>query len=254
MKKLVALLAAMLLVLAVSASTAEELSGLTDQELITLHQEVLDEMARRGISYMEDPTEDEEIVRRVHEFMDCWNRNSLDEMLKICDSEWKTEAGNPRTELFAILANRTPLSYTLEKLEGSEGDALRTAEITALMDRHNYKDPVSLHFSIILKMEEDGQWYVEPMSLQTCEYTQDPATPEPGPTAEPAEAPAEITGETVLYYLPLGGAYYHLDPECKSVNPRYRPMEGTFLYAEVNDEAYRELKPCEICGAPARNE
>ncbi len=255
MKKIIALLTVMLLVLAVSAAFAEDVAALTDRELMDLYREVLDEMDRRGITYTEEPVPYQDAaVERLKDFMEGWYRMSLDELVEMCTSEWKAEVENPRTALFGILANRTPMSYTLEKVHDAVGDAVCTAEITARMDRHNNKEPKDYHFSMILKKEADGLWYVEPTSLQSFEYVSNPATPEPEPTAAPTETPAEETGETVLYYHPDGGSYYHLDENCRMVNPKFLPLQGMFKAAELNDEAYRNLKPCPVCGAPARDE
>ena len=59
-------------------------------------------------------------------------------------------------------------------------------------------------------------------------------------------------GDTVLYYNPDGGSRYHVDMNCPSTNPRYLPFSGQFTYAEVNDEAYILLMPCNVCDAPLR--
>ena len=67
-----------------------------------------------------------------------------------------------------------------------------------------------------------------------------------------SETVQEAAENTVLYYFPEGGQYYHADPNCKAVNEKYLPLEGTFTYAELDDEPYRELQPCGICGAPSR--
>ena len=66
--------------------------------------------------------------------------------------------------------------------------------------------------------------------------------------ASPAAAP-----DTVLYYNPEGGMYYHLDPNCISVRKReYTPLRGSLTYSQLDDPPYRTLKRCTICGAPAR--
>lgn len=69
--------------------------------------------------------------------------------------------------------------------------------------------------------------------------------------AEPTQTP-KVYGKTVLYYNPTGGAYYHLDRNCKRIAEKYLPLQGHFTYDELNDEEYRYLKPCAICGAPYR--
>ena len=70
--------------------------------------------------------------------------------------------------------------------------------------------------------------------------------------AEPESDAGAASAGMVLYYQPSGGEYYHLDQNCRLVNPKYLPLEGCFLYSELDDEPYRDLKPCEICGAPVR--
>ncbi len=67
---------------------------------------------------------------------------------------------------------------------------------------------------------------------------------------EPAGEPAEVSGDTVLYYNPDGGTFYHLDANCKLVHPKYLPLSGSFTYAELGEEQYKDLLPCNICGAP----
>ena len=59
---------------------------------------------------------------------------------------------------------------------------------------------------------------------------------------------------TILYYNPKGGEYYHLDAFCKTVNAKYAPLQGQFTYAEINSDAYKKLKPCNVCGAPLRED
>ena len=62
----------------------------------------------------------------------------------------------------------------------------------------------------------------------------------------------EIDPHMILYYNPEGGRYYHTDPECPSVNPKYRPLTGVLHYAELDMPAFRVLERCRICGAPER--
>lgn len=56
----------------------------------------------------------------------------------------------------------------------------------------------------------------------------------------------------VLFYNPDGGSRYHVDQNCPSTSPKYLPFSGSFTWAEMNDAPYAELKPCSVCGAPAR--
>ena len=56
----------------------------------------------------------------------------------------------------------------------------------------------------------------------------------------------------VLFYNPDGGSRYHVDQNCPSTSTKYLPFTGSFTWAEINDAPYAELKPCSVCGAPAR--
>ena len=56
----------------------------------------------------------------------------------------------------------------------------------------------------------------------------------------------------VLYYNPDGGSYYHTDPDCTSIGAKYRPLTASFRYSQLNEEKYKNLKPCGECNAPAR--
>ena len=62
----------------------------------------------------------------------------------------------------------------------------------------------------------------------------------------------ETDPDMPLYYNPEGGRLYHADPDCPSVNSKYRPLSGVFHYSELDDPAFRVLLCCRICGAPER--
>ncbi len=193
--------------------------------------------------------DDTSATDRLESFFYYWSVNKTDDMLTLCAPSWLSSVENARTSLFGLMANRTPLDYTVEKISGTVDDTSRTVTVTSTMDRNNGKDPVKYRLSVLMVKEGD-QWYVDPQSLKTYEAaeTQDPATvATPTPTAEPA-----VSGSTVLYYNPDGGSKYHLDQNCKSTHAKYLPMKGHFTYAEINDAAYANLEPCNVCAAPLR--
>ena len=57
---------------------------------------------------------------------------------------------------------------------------------------------------------------------------------------------------TPLYYDPNGETKYHIDQNCPSVPEKKRPMEDYFFLSELDDEPYRDLERCNVCGAPVR--
>lgn len=252
MKKWIAVLAVMMFLFA-SASLAEDLTALSDEKLIDLYQDVLAEMERRNIAPegTEAPGgESQTALERLNTFFFHWSGNRLDDMLPLCSDEWKAGVENPKTSLFGLLANRTPLSmYCGENdIHGNPEDAVLTMDVTAEMDRHNGKAPSTYHLQIMMVRQEDGLWYVNPKSLQTYEIVDVQPTPEPEPTKKPDAPP----GDTVLYYNPTGGEYYHLNQNCRRVHEKFRPLEGSFTYADLGKEPYCDLKPCQVCGAPEK--
>ena len=254
MKKLISILLA-LTILFVSAALADGLSAMTDDELKTLLLEVNDELERRGYAYdkaeMIDLLKGEAVMKRAGEFFARWYENDLDGMLEMCDADWQAEQEQPRTALFALLANRTPLSFEI-LAPGDEAEGTRTVTVTALMDRHNGRDPEYHRHRILMKKAADGQWYVDPRCLLTYEPTEGFTMPEPTP--EPYDWSADDSLQnTLLSYVPNGGEKYHLDENCPAVNEKYLPMEDCFAYWELNMDEYKDLQPCNVCGAPPRD-
>ena len=252
MKKLVVVLTSMVMLFA-SAALAEDLSAMTEDELKTLLVDVKEELVKR---YNYDPetvvrtVEDEVLMGRVEGFCSAWYANDLDGMLAYCDPEWKAAQEQPRTSLFALLANRTPISCEI-LAPGDETDGVRQLTVTALMDRHNGLDPEYHRHNIVMKKADDGQWYLDPQCLITYEISEGFLPEEPTP--EPYDWSADDSLlNTLMYYVPNGGEKYHLDQNCLTVNEKYLPMQGCFTYWELNMDEYKDLKPCNVCGAPGR--
>ena len=199
-----------------------------------------------------EPNADYEVIERLRTFFSYWASNRQDDMLTLCSPTWASKEENPKTALFGLLQNRTPKNYAEESISGTSNDLSRTVTVVTTMDRNNGKDPVKYRMSIIMDKENDGLWYVNPKSLQTYENAE---TPDPSITDTPAptDTPA-VYSNTTLYYNPSGGEYYHLDQNCKRIAEKFLPLQGHFTYAELNDEKYKKLKPCAICGAPSRDQ
>ena len=254
MKKGIAILTA-LAILFSAAALAENLAEMTDEELLELNRNVKSEMARRGLPDTPDMNEEQhDAWDRVMTFFMYWNRNDLDNMLTLCDPAWKEREENPKTELFQVLQNRTPESLTIESIKdiaGESYDGRLYCLVYAVtdMDRHNGMANTRYLYRILAVQENNGLWYISPDSLEDSEEV-DEETPAEA-TPEPEAADAE---DMELYYQPEGGEYYHLDPNCRRVHAKYLPLQGMFHLSELNDENYRDLKPCQVCGAPPRPE
>ena len=259
MKKILAfLLAAAMLFGAALAET--NIQSLSNEELQELYYIVAAEMELRGLTagapdeyslFIQDgaTAEDETAGQRLLEFFRWWARNDLDNMLTLCDPAWQAGEENPRTALFALLQNRTPMSAEFMKISGEGAD--RTINVYAIIDRHNGKENLAYLLQLRMRKAEDGCWYLDPASLGTYEQAYIPEEPTPEPAGEAAPEAAD-TADTRLYYVAAGGEYYHVDPNCRRVNEKFLPMQDSFGYGDLDDPRFRDLKPCAICGAPAR--
>ena len=258
-KTIIILLAAMFMMS--SVSLAEDLSSLPDADLLVLYRQVSIELESRGIDpkavYPEDAFSGddlwtEEMAGRLELFFGFWQASDIPNMLTVCSPGWKDGKENPDTDLLAILRIRTPTDYEIVTVSSEPADFVRIVTLIAGMDKNDGKDPAKYVLRISMTQEADGCWYMDPGSMETFEYPAD------GPYAEPAPGAAEETPETaentVLYYCPEGGQYYHTDPNCLTVNEKYLPLQGSFSYAELEDEPYKNLQRCNVCGAPLRQE
>ena len=129
--------------------------------------------------------------------------------------------------------------------------------MSAYIDKNNGKDPVRYRF-MILMVKESGQWYVDPNSLATNDVATETPSPAPGKETVVQSLAPRMTvtpipdPSTKLYYNANGGKYYHLDPNCSAVNPKFLPM-ASFLYSELDNAPFSSLQPCLKCGAPTQS-
>ena len=260
MKKVFIVLLAVM-VLFSSVSLAEDLSSMSDAELLELYQRVKIELKSRDLPaemiypenvYSGSNLWDSNMAERLETFFGYWYASDIPNMLTLCSSDWKEGKEQPATDLFVILGNRTPLDYEVLSASRESSDFVRSVSVITLMDRNDERKPVKYLLRITMKKEEDGLWYVDPESLTNMETAAGETRAEQAPGS--AEEIPETPGSTVLYYVPEGGQYYHADQNCRRVSEKYLPMNGIFTYAELENDAYKDLVPCEICGAPARQE
>ena len=193
--------------------------------------------------------EDNYLLERLYTFFKYWSGNRQDEMLGLCAPSWQNKQENPRTALFTILANRKPIDMSMESITGTSADLSRKVILVTTLDRNNLK-PAEKYRMTILMVKENNDWYIMPESLATFDSVD---TPDPNvtPTVSPTPT-AAIYSNTVLYFNPNGGEYYHFDPYCINVKKSLTPLAGQFYYSQVDDPPYDKLKPCNVCGAPLR--
>ncbi len=201
-----------------------------------------------------------EAQTRLEAFMTNWSGARIEDMVRLVQPSWASAQDNPSNRLFVMLGNRTPLSYTIEEISGSDTDSSRTVSMTANIDKNNGKDPTLYRF-MVLMVKEGGEWYVDPNSLASNDSVQNSEetnvvnnsqnttaenwTIAPRQTVTPAPA-----GSQLLYYNPDGGSMYHMDQYCPSIRDEYLPLGGSFPYAELGN--HRDLTPCLKCNAPTQ--
>ena len=197
--------------------------------------------------------------QRLEEFIALWAKNDTQQMLTYCTPSWLAAQEVPSRTLFNVLGLFQPVSYKIENVYGSEADASRAIQVIMNFSSSNGTQTAK-RYQIFMNRVNDV-WYVDPESLSSIGTVTEEdegfgqvdsilTQATPAPTAEPTTNPA-----TVLYYNPDGGSYYHTDPYCSAngvVKKEYLPYSGNFLYSEVNDMNYKNLKPCPYCNAPAR--
>lgn len=188
-------------------------------------------------------------VEQLQSFFYLWHVNNDESMLALTAPSWRSSVDNPAQELFRIRMNRTPHDDAEIDMTGSEADSMRTAKVKVTIDKNNNRPPQRYAFNVIM-LKEDGIWYVDPRSLESNE----PAT-ETTPATNPMPTqPVLNTGapNLTLYYNPDGGTKYHIDPNCDSVHDRWKPLQGQFLFSQLNDAPYDQYEQCSVCGAPLR--
>ena len=183
---------------------------------------------------------------RAIEFVQAWGNNDFDAMLKLISPKWIANSNNPRNDLFSALGVKTPVDVSFVQINGTVNDTSRGVVLDVEMNNNNGKD--NSRYRVTIQMEVlDGVWYVDPESLRSNEKVTDT----PKPTLTQAPTPVAYP-DTVLFYNPKNGSYYHLDPNCKAVDKKYLPLQGSFMFKEIDQEPYKNLVRCNTCAAPLR--
>lgn len=125
---------------------------------------------------IEDSDAEWYIKYQLNEFFSRWAQNDPDEMLYSVSSEWKFSTEDPRAALAKLTASGTPVSYQINRLSGVEGDPVRTAVCTLLMDPGNGGTPEYAQFEILMRRASYGYYAIDPSSLDSRKAAEsDPA-------------------------------------------------------------------------------
>lgn len=195
--------------------------------------------------------------KRLDLFMNLWMVNNTTEMVQLVQPSWCAKQENPSMALFMVLANRTPEDFVIEDISGSDTDNSRTITMRATINKNTGKAPSVFRFMIMM-VKEGEEWYVNPNSLATNDKqasTTDENVVKTQSVGTATEAPRTTVtppppASTSLYFN-AGGNYYHMDPNCPSVNADNLPFDSEFSYSELKSmKQSTNLLPCLKCGAP----
>lgn len=200
------------------------------------------------------PVDDsEECYAQLHSFFTLWKNNAISQMVNLTAPSWRSsiKGGTDAVtqKLFGeVLTNRTPVSWDFTAITGTSNDIARMVTVRAVINKNNTMGE-SVYLWKVRMVKEDGVWYVDPATLQSNEQ-ESTATPTNALATQPVLNTSHP--DLLIYYNPEGGTYYHIDPNCESLNPKYRPLSGVIKWSQIEDDPYDKLEQCKRCGAPLR--
>ena len=200
------------------------------------------------------PVDDsEECYAQLHSFFTLWKNNAISQMVNLTAPSWRSsiKGGTDAVtqKLFGeVLTNRTPVSWDFTAITGTSNDIARMVTVRAVINKNNTLGE-SVYLWKVRMVKEDGVWYVDPATLQSNEQ-ESTATPTNALATQPVLNTSHP--DLLIYYNPEGGTYYHIDPNCESLNPKYRPLSGVIKWSQIEDSPYDQLEQCKRCGAPLR--
>ena len=200
------------------------------------------------------PVDDsEECYAQLHSFFTLWKNNAISQMVNLTAPSWRSsiKGGTDAVtqKLFGeVLTNRTPVRWDFTAITGTSNDIARMVTVRAVINKNNTLGE-SVYLWKVRMVKEDGVWYVDPATLQSNEQ-ESTATPTNALATQPVLNTSHP--DLLIYYNPEGGTYYHIDPNCESLNPKHRPLSGVIKWSQIEDDPYDKLEQCKRCGAPLR--
>ncbi len=197
-----------------------------------------------------------EAQKRLKGFFDAWGKNQIQEILKYCSPAWINATPAHTNVLFQSLSGNIPLDFEVENDNGSDANANRVITVKA----HFQDGAETKAYRLNVRMVKTNEvWYVDPNSLDLV------------PVNEAAEQRASISNnmvinttiapevtkdpnepQIVVYYNKEGkGKYYHTDKHCPAVASQWWPLTE-FSFDLINSREFKNLLPCQKCGAPPR--
>lgn len=196
-----------------------------------------------------DPGSKSVVQQRLEQFMSAWIAQDYSGMVSVSVPSWVQAQDDAERKMFQIRSNRTPVDYKVTDVSGTDADSLRTVTMEASIDKSNGQEPLRFRF-LVLMMRVNDVWYVDPNSLTSPQQlTQTKALATPTVSLAPL---ITANPDMLLFYNADGGTFYHLDPNCSSINQKYLPLAMSFYFRDIGNATYANLKPCVYCHAPSR--
>ena len=197
-----------------------------------------------------------EAEKRLDGFFQAWMKNQIQEILKYCSPAWINATTSPTNVLFQNLSGNLPMDYRVENPGGSDGNSNRV--ITVLAHFMDGAAVVARRMNVRMVKTNDV-WYVDPNSLDMVpvnEEEEQRASTQVSANINTTIAPKVTDDPSVpeikVYYNKEGkGKYYHINKICPAVDSRWWPL-AEFSFSLINSQEYKNLLPCQKCGAPAR--
>lgn len=187
--------------------------------------------------------------QRLEQFMAAWVVVDYKGMVNLSVPAWVNQQKDPVQSMFQVRTNRTPVDYQITNISGSDADSTRTIDMLTTISKNNGEAPEKYMIQVLMIRVNDV-WYVDPSSLSSSQRVQDSSNTAP---PEITVAPLVTSDPNMMiYYNPEGGAFYHVDANCKRIKADYLPLKGSFRFSQVNDSEFSKLQPCETCHAPPR--
>ena len=194
------------------------------------------------------PNARSEAQQQLEGFMNSWMSLDYNAMIQYCTPSWVASQENPQHAIFKIRGTSTPTGYEITAASGTDADDSRTLTMIASIDKGTGRPAQNYRYEVLM-LRVNGIWYVDPASLSSATEIKEEPTPTIFYTMMPTYTPDM---NLQLYYNPDGGSYYHKEQRCTKVGQQYLPLKGTFLYSQLNDPEFKNLKPCDKCNPPGR--
>ena len=202
-----------------------------------------------------------EAEKRLDGFFEAWMKNQIQVIRDYCSPAWINATVSPTNVLFQQLSGNIPVDYAIEEAGGSDGSSSRVITVRAYFPDGAEVVPKRMNVRMVKTNEV---WYVVPNSLDTVPINEEEEAKAAssqvyvgnlalGSTKAPVVTdPPGTESDIKVYYNKAGkGKYSHVNRICPAVNSQWWPMEE-FSFSLINSQEFKNLIPCEKCGAPAR--